>query len=291
MVKPTPITKINCHHNWRPRIVSILGLFYFMYQKIIAIVFCFLPNVVMAGSFDFQLQPALRHFSLNEFGRYEVTEEGYLEGLSLNVRWSPLNQLGLIIASGRWQGDVDYDGHTQLGASFNTHTQYRVEAFEGTAMFNINQNVAMLLGLRDTEWDRHIQSNGNVRDLLEMYHWRAGIVGTQWQWPIARNQTVKFIGSVHLLNNVTMDIHFTDEAIASSQLQGISGRGTDLTLEYEACINRHCFSVAFSDQVYNFSESDPLLINRNHFIVRQIEPSTQWTMQSLALSWRYNLAW
>lgn len=120
-----------------------------------------------------------------------VTERGALKGLELGARvdW----QTVALQFSHQWfNDDVRYDGQTQLGQSFDSSSDYRIQQSTVDLLWAIPKSFhspsideltpRLITGLGYRYWDRDIRGDGSVLGLREQYRWKFLKLGTQLRY-------------------------------------------------------------------------------------------------------------
>lgn len=133
------------------------------------------------AQWQFTADLGVAHSRFKELGRdghVMVREHGYLPGIGMRAD----------LKAGQWrygahanfyQGDIDYDGHTQRGAAFTTTTGTRQQQIGIEVMRAVTDTTEIIAGL---EWDklqRDIRGRDNVLGLEETYRSYRFIGGAQ----------------------------------------------------------------------------------------------------------------
>lgn len=220
------------------------------------------------GGWNLLLAPALKDFTYKEFdsgGELLDREDGIVPGVILGLS-RPWRDLRLAIDFSHYDGDVDYDGQTQIGTPITTRTNaqfssisFRAERPERTAT---GRPYGTYVGLGYTRWVRDIESTRTaggtfVQGLLETYTWWTAEVGARVALYQAGSATwqldARFLYTLD--PSVEVDSHGLFDRV-TLEPEGRPGFRVALPWEYGAKGQATRFIVEPWIQYFEFGESD-----------------------------------
>lgn len=268
---------------------KLLGPFLYMKKNAVIIVLTCSASVSSnADVLSLMALPDYSTFHLKENGRLEVDERGKVNGATLAIAYEKENTLSMALSSKHQQGETDYQGFTQFGMPINTTVRYQFDEWSLAGAWQLNNQFSFTGALSDIEWQRNIQPSGRVLGLEETYQWQTLAFGVEIRWFLAKEVVFSVQGSALHIFNGTMTFNYPNYAGNPIKLIGINGRGDEVSLEYEKCMQNHCWSLNAGRQSYHLQSSDLQTIEINERRLEIIEPPTEWLIHSVGFGWRFN---
>lgn len=168
-----------------------------MFGKLNLFLVCLLSGIILplcahSESVDtfIKLGVSAQDFGYKEFNDQNALldrEDGFMPGLEIEIGNEWQDMAG-VFRYELFDGQVDYDGQTQLGVPITTRTDERVTNVEVLFRYNVKSlsknNVKLTIGLGDRIWRRDILATNITSGLSEIYRWKYFTVGGEaivWQ--------------------------------------------------------------------------------------------------------------
>jgi hypothetical protein len=219
---------------------------------------------------------SLLNFHYEEFdqsGESFNKETGIIPGLSIATS-KTLNRFTNTISVEAYNGQVDYEGQTQVGAPHTTNTDETLYRLFYKLSWSPEENRFSLYGrVAWQQWNRDILSSNNVSGLFEKYRWwayEAGISATLFKSEAAKWQ---FELGASKISNGTIEVDLQRLGYGEPVLNLGDGHGISADLKYQHQItNRDDIGLNIEHRYWTFGRSNSKTLSNNIDTITITEP-------------------
>lgn len=157
---------------------------------------------------QFSIAPSLLYFDYTEFSTSGTTldkETGWIPGVQFHLNKQFNEQWTVELELTTYDGNVNYDGHTQAGTAHSTNTDETIFKLGARIKTPLTTHTNLVFGTKYNKWERNISNNNDILGLLEIYRWweiSAGITGEFW-----KTETQSWLIEANLLRTINPTIH------------------------------------------------------------------------------------
>jgi len=231
-----------------------------------------------------------KDFQYTEFaedGRVLDRERGTLPGVGYGLGYrAPGVEVGLDVA--RFAALIDYEGHTQSGASYSTQSDAVMWDVGVTLRLHLMPDRHLFtLGMNDASWERDILPAGGVLRLYEFYRWRTTRLGYEYRYQQGAHQLQLGIEYLKKTNG-SMEVNFA--GINPTTIPLKNGAGWAGGLQYAFTLDKQWRVTAnYHTEAWSSGRSADVLVDSDYGPLKIHEPKNN-TIKSifgLAVSYRY----
>jgi hypothetical protein len=192
-------------------------------------------------------------------------ETGFIPGITIAAT-QPYRRIDNTFEFSAYDGQVDYDGQTQIGQAHKTTTEESIYRLLYKLSWSpLSTNAAFYGKTYWQQWDRDIQSNNGVGGLFERYQWWTAEAGAQLPFFKHDNQNLLLELGLLATFNGTILVDLTSAGLGSPVLDlGNSiGFSSELKYEFKQAENSSLrFGVQFKTWEFGRSNSETLADGR-----------------------------
>ena len=237
---------------------------------------CFFPALPLLAETKIDASAKLLNFNYEEFdqsGQSLDKETGIIPGLSITAS-KTLNNYTNTIGFEAYNGQVDYDGHTQSGTPHTTITDEKLYQLFYKLNWSPADNNSSIYGrVAWQQWDRNILPANNISGLFEQYQWwtfEAGLLATIFENDINKLQ-LEF--GVSKISNGTIKIDLDAQGFGQPELNLGNGSGISAALIFmHNLTNRDNFGLSLEHRYWTFGRSNSKTISNGLDTITITEP-------------------
>lgn len=231
------------------------------------------------------------YFNYEEFDQSGASfnkETGFIPGFSIAAS-KKQNNFTNTLSFESYDGQVDYDGQTQLGTPHITNTDETLNRVFYKLSWSPENNAHFIYGkIAWQQWDRDILPANNVSGLFEQYEWRAievGFLATLFEKNA--NQWLFEFG-ISKISNGTIEIDLTDQGFGQPKLELGDGHGFTAALIYQHMItDSNSISLSARHQRWTFGRSNTESISNGFTTIEITEPRSESNHSILSISYSH----
>jgi len=228
---------------------------------------CIIIISANSHAIDLRIAYELMHFDYEETVASGNTlntlnqETGLIPGITIAIA-HPYRRIDNTFEFSAYDGQVDYDGHTQTGEPHQTTTEESIYRLLYKLSWSPLSTDAAFYGKTYwQQWDRDIQANNGVSGLFERYQWWTVEAGAQL--PLFRQDNQHLLLELGLLAslNGTIMVDLTNAGLGSPVLDLGNSIGFSSELKYEFKQENNSslrFGVQFKTWEFGRSNSETL---------------------------------
>ena len=249
-----------------------------------------LPTALYANTY-IDVSTKLLHFNYEEFdtsGQTLNTEIGVIPGVSLtlsNAQKRLTNSIGIEI----YNGQVTYDGHTQLGAPHITKTDETQYALSYGLNWSVNKNTSTVFSkIFWQNWNRDILPSNGVSGLFERYQWWRFEIGAHTSIYKKNDQDLSIEFAVLKTNNGRIEVDLSNFGYGVPELKLGDSHGINMALQYRIDLKQNeniQFSVRYTRWEFGRSNSETLSNGITQITI--VEPQSVSQTTTLSVSYHY----
>ena len=236
---------------------------------------CYFPALPLLADTTISASAKLLNFNYEEFdlsGQSLNKETGFIPGLSITVS-KTLNNYTNTIGVEIYNGEVDYDGHNQLGLSHTTITDEQIYKPFYRLNWSLTDSSSIYGKVAWQRWDRDIFPANNISGLFERYQWwtfEAGVVTTVFENDINKWQLAFGASKI---SNGTIQINLDTQGFGQPELNLGNGSGVSGALLFIHNLNnRDNVELSLEHQYWTFGRSNSKTISNGLNTITITEP-------------------
>lgn len=252
---------------------------------------CYCPTLPVLADTTIEASARLLNFNYEEFDQSDQSldkETGIIPGLSITAS-KPLTNYTNSIGFEAYNGQVDYDGHTQSGAPHTTVTDERLYKLSYKLNWSPTDNNHSIYGMLAWQrWDRNIFPANNISGLFERYQWwtiEVGFIATllesdknKWQLEFGASK----------ISNGTIKIDLDTQGYGQPELNLGDGSGISAALIFQHNLtNRDGVELSLEHRYWTFGRSNSETISNGPNTIIITEPRSISNHTIVSISYRH----
>lgn len=256
---------------------------------------CFFITQPLHAEILIETSGKLLRFNYEEFsvdGSSFNKETGYLPGISISAsqKTKPSSTFNNKIELEIFDGQVDYDGQTQLGIPLTTDTNETVYKLHYTITYSPANKIGSVYSkLSWQSWERDILPTNITSGLFERYQWWAVELGFSNEiYRDSINSTYFSLGISNIFNgDIVVDLTNLGFNKPRLKLGDSSGVSASLSHQYKISKNES-LGLSLNIQRFRFGRSNTKTISNNFIAFNITEPRSVSIHDSISLDYYYH---
>ena len=227
----------------------------------------------------FTISPSLLHFDYTEFGTDDQIldrETGWLPGIEARLNQTITPDWLIAINTSYYQGTVDYNGQTQLGAPHTTNTDTNLFRIGARVERLVYKDIYIFVGAQAHRWKRNINDNNNISGVDETYKWREYSIGLNSVFTITQKDIINLEASFLLIRDATIFVDLSRVNLGTATLDIDDGTGGRFNIswirQYQNNIN---YGLSFFFEAWQFGRSNTKQTENSSSIIFVTEPKSE----------------